>query len=161
MPLAFFYLDVNAAQVELKKAEEETKMEGLNLTPFPLGEVFEMGVKKLGIVIPAQDAIEAAGAPAGMSPVGQQVPLFGCMDMVENLPDGSMMVPMFFNKGEAESAMNMAVAGLDDEAEKAKFKVDVMPLAGAVQMQVQEFGKRSFTYVPDSAALDYLRGLEQ
>jgi hypothetical protein len=81
--------------------------------------------------------------------------------MVENLPDGSMMVPMFLNKGEAESAMNMALEGLDDEAEKAKFKVDVMPLAGAVQMQVQEAGKRSFTYVPDSTALDYLRALEQ
>ena len=49
-------------------------MSGLTITPFPVGEIFEMGVKKQALLVPSQDAIEAAGAPAGMNPVGQQVP---------------------------------------------------------------------------------------
>jgi hypothetical protein len=166
LPLAFFYLDIDAAEVELKKAQEEAAKESamsgmkLFLTPFPLGEVFEMGVKKIALVVPSQDGIEGAGAPAGMNPVGQQVPLFGCMDMVEDLPDGSAMVPMFLSKAEADDAMGMALEGLEDE-EKAKFKVDVLPLAGAIQMQADSLGKINFTYVPPKSSLDYLRSLEE
>ena len=95
-----------------------------------------------------------------MNPVGQQVPLFGCMDMVEDLPDGSAMVPMFLSKAEADDAMGMALEGLEDE-EKAKFKVDVLPLAGAIQMQADSLGKINFTYVPPKSSLDYLRSLEE
>ena len=135
-------------------------MSGLTITPFPVGEIFEMGVKKQSLLVPSQDAIEAAGAPAGMNPVGQQVPLFGCMDMVENLPDGSTMVPMFLSKDEAEDAMKMALEGVDDE-DKSKFQVNVLPLAGAIQMQANSLGKKSFTYVPPASSLDYLRSLEQ
>lgn len=158
-PLAFFYLDVDAAKSELEKAKKEVPDLTLNLTPFPLGEVFEMGAKKLALIVPSQEGIESAGAPAGTNPIGQQVPLFGCMEMVENLPDGSSMVPLFLSQAEADEAIGMALDTLPDD-QKDKFKINVFPLAGAVQMQAGTIGKRSFTYVPPTSSLDYLRSLE-
>jgi hypothetical protein len=157
-PLAFFFLDVDAAKVELQKAKEDTKMEGLNIVPFPLGEVFEMGVKELAMIVPSQKCIEDAGAPSGMNPMGQQVPLFGCLDMTEDLADGTSMVPLFLSMDEAKEAMNMALADVP-EAEKVKFDVTIMPLAGAVQMQASNSDK-SFTYVAPRSSLDYLLSLD-
>ena len=158
-PLAFFFLDINAAKKELEKAKEETKLDGLNLVPFPLGEVFEMGAKQMAIVIPSQESLEAAGAPKGMNPMGQQVPLFGCMDMTEDRPDGSSLVPLFFNEEQAKEAMGMALQGLGED-EKAKFDITIVPLGGAVQMQATSEGKKSFNYVPANTSLEYLRSLE-
>lgn len=157
-PLAFFFLDIDAAKDELQKAKDDTKMEGLNLVPFPLGEVFEMAAKKLAMVVPPQKGIEAAGAPSGMNPLGQQVPLFGCMDVVETLADGTSMVPLFLSMDEAKEALNMALEGLPAD-EQSKFDVTVMPLAGAVQMQATNSDK-SFTYVAPRSSLDYLQSLE-
>ena len=158
-PLAFFFLDINAAKDELQKAQEDTKMEGLNLVPFPLGDVFEMGAKQLAMIVPSQKAIEDAGAPSGMKPMGQQVPLFGCMDVTEDLADGSSMVPLFLSMDEAKAAMDMALTEVPEE-EKAKFDVTVMPLAGAVQMQASNSDK-SFTYVAPRSSLDYLLSMDE
>ena len=157
-PLAFFFLDIAAAKDELQKAKEDTKMEGLNLVPFPLGEVFEMAAKKMALVVPSQEGIEAAGAPSGMNPMGQQVPLFGCMDVVETSPDGTSMVPLFLSMDEAKQALNMALEGLPAE-EQSKFEVTVMPLAGAVQMQATNSDK-SFMYVAPKGSLDYLQSMQ-
>lgn len=157
-PLAFFYLDISAAKAELVKAKKEVPDLELNLSPFPLGEVFEMGAKQMALIIPSQEGIESAGAPAGTNPVGQQVPLFGCMDMVETLPDGSSMVPLFLSQADADAAISMALESVSDDM-KDKFEVNVFPLAGAVQMQAGTIGKRSFSYVPPQSSLDYLRSL--
>ena len=71
--------------------------------------------------------------------------------MVENLPDGSTMVPMFLSKDEAEGSMKMALEKVDDE-DKSKFQVNVLPLTGAIQMQaIQKEGW--------SAKLKYRRAL--
>lgn len=158
-PLAFFFLDIDAAKDELQKAEDEMKMDGLSLVPFPLGEVFEMGAKQMALVIPSSAAIESAGAPKGTNPMGQQIPLFGCLDMIETLPDGTSNVPLFLSMDEAKEAMNMALESVPEE-EKSKFDVTVIPLAGTVQMQATNPNK-SFTYVPPMASLEYLKSLEK
>lgn len=157
-PLAFFFLDIKAAKEELEKARQDTKLDGLNLIPFPLGEVFEMGAKQMALIVPSQKSIEDAGAPPLMNPLGQQVPLFGCMDMTQNRPDGSSMVPLFLSMEEAKEAMDMALQTVPD-AEKSQFDISVIPLAGAVQMQATR-SDRSFTYVPPTSSIDYLRSLE-
>jgi hypothetical protein len=161
-PLAFFFLDIEAAKEELEKAKQDTasltEEGGLNLVPFPLGEVFEMAAKQMALIIPSQKSIEDAGAPSGMSPLGQQVPLFGCMDMTQNRPDGTSMVPLFLSMDEAKEAMDMALQAVPDE-EKSKFDISVIPLAGAVQMQATRSDK-SFTYVPPTSSMDYLRSVK-
>lgn len=157
-PLAFFFLDINAAKDELRKAQKETAMEGLTLVPFPLGEVFEMGAKQMALIVPSQKSLEDAGAPCGINPLGQQVPLFGCMDMTQNRPDGTSMVPLFLSMEEAREAMDMALQSVPD-GDKGQFDITVIPLAGAVQMQATR-SDRSFTYVLPTSSMDYLRSLE-
>ena len=97
----------------------------------------------------------AAGAPPGTSPVGQQVPLFGCMELLENLPDGSTMTPLFLDQSEAEEAMSNALQSLS-EVEKEQFKVEILPLSTSIQMQATSQGKKSYTYVSPRASIDYL-----
>lgn len=152
-------MDIEAAKEELQKAKDDTKLEGLMLVPFPLGEVFEMGAKQMALIVPSAESIMAAGAPDGMDPVGQQVPLFGCMDLVENREDGSLNVPLFMSMGEAQEAMDMAMEGVGEE-DKQKFRVTIIPLAGAVQMQASSGGEKSFTYVPSRSSVDYLRSMQ-
>jgi hypothetical protein len=156
-PLAFFFLDIDAAKEDLEKAKQETKMDGLNLVPFPLGEVFEMAAKQMALIVPSQKSLEDAGAPPGMNPVGQQVPLFGCMDMTQDRLDGTSMVPLFLSMEEAKNAMNMAMEGIPD-AEKSRLDVSVIPLAGAIQKQATK-SDVSFTYEPPASSLEYLRSL--
>lgn len=153
-PLAFFFCDIEAAKEDLQKANAETKVDGLQVLPFPLGEAFEMGAKQLAAVIPSVGALESAGAPQGLNPVGQQVPLFGCMEIAANQPDGSSMTPLFFTFEEAEAAMNMALeaAGGGD----SKFEVSILPLTKAVQTMATSAEKKYIFEAPTSS-LDYLR----
>ena len=128
--VGLFFCDIDAAKAELEKAKTETKMEGLQILPFPLGEIFEMGGKKMAAIIPGAAALEAAGAPKDINPVGQQVPLFGCMEIQADF-DGTSKTPLFFTYQEAEDAMNMALQGAEEGEQK--FEVTVMPLVRAVQ----------------------------
>jgi len=157
--LAFFYLDIEAAKTELAKASDEID-EKLTITPFPLGEVFALSIQKTALMIPSEAGLTAAGAPLGMNPVGQQVPLFGCLSMIETLEDGTTNIPLFLSQKEAQKAMDMALETVEDD-KKDEFEISILPLAGAIQAQANEGGKKSFTYVPEQSSLDYLRLLEE
>jgi len=155
--IAFFYLDIDAAKYELETAQKEATLAGntLKLNPFPLGEVFELAVKQKALLVPSQEAITAAGAPSGTSPVGQQVPLFGCMELLENLPDGSTTTPLFLDQNEAEEAMSKALQG-SSEVDKEGYKVEILPLSASIQKQATSQGKKSYTYVSPRASIEYL-----
>ena len=156
-PIAFFFCDINAAKSELQKAQAETDVQGLNLLPFPLGEVFEMGGKEMAAIIPSAEALEAAGAPKGLNPVGQQVPLFGCMEIAATQPDGKVFTPLFFSYEEAEDAMNRALVEAQAVGGGAKFEITVMPLVKAVQSMAMGGKEKSFIFESPEASLEYLR----
>ena len=80
-PLALLYADVDAAKSELKSAKEEHPTLGLDIVPMGLGEAFQLHRTGAAVLIPSQDSMEAAGAPKGASPLGQELPLFACMEM--------------------------------------------------------------------------------
>lgn len=155
-PVAFFFCDISAAKSELEKAKTATKLNGLTILPFPLGEIFEMGGKQMAAIIPSAGALEAAGAPQGLNPVGQQVPLFGCMEIAANQPDGTSMTPLFFTFEEAEAAMNMALEAGGGGKNDSKFEVTVVPLVKAVQTMASNTEK-SFIFEAPTSSLDYLR----
>lgn len=153
-PIGLFFCDVNAAKAELEKAQKEIKMDGLQILPFPLGEIFEMGGKQMAAIIPAAEALEAAGAPKDLNPVGQQVPLFGCMEIQADQPDGTSKTPLFFTYKEAETVMNMALQGAGGGDQK--FEITVMPLVKAVQsMATNE--EKSYMFEAPEASLAYLK----
>ena len=98
-PLALLYADVDAAKSELKSAKEEHPSLGLDIVPMGLGEAFQLHRTGAAVLIPSQDSMEAAGAPKGASPLGQELPLFACMEMAVQGEDGKPVLPLFLDRG--------------------------------------------------------------
>jgi hypothetical protein len=105
----FFYCDVDDALEELRKAKENTKLEQLDLIPFPLGKAFEMWAKDQAVIIPNKEAIVQAGAPPNTNPIGQQVPLFACMEIMQENESGQGVLPLFMSLDGANAAVEQAV----------------------------------------------------
>ena len=107
----------------------------------------------MAAIVPGAGALEAAGAPKDINPVGQQVPLFGCMEIQADQPDGISKTPLFFTYGEAEAAMQMAVQAAGGDQ---KFEITVMPLVKAVQNMATD-GEKAYLFEAPEASLVYLQ----
>jgi hypothetical protein len=158
----FFYCDVEDAQKELKKAKEANKdlSDGMDLIPFPLGVAFEMWSKDQAVLIPSAAAIAQAGAPPGTSPVGQQVPLFACMDIMQETPDGKGALPLFMVLADANAAIDEAVKM--DGGSTNDFEVVSLSLNRAVELLATVPETPAFQFIPPENSLkfinDYLIG---
>jgi hypothetical protein len=109
-----FYCDVDDAQEELRKARENTGLTNLDLIPFPMGKAFMMWSKDEAIIIPNKRAIVQAGAPPNTNPMGQEVPLFACMDIMRASEEGEggkkkNVLPLFMDLDDANAAVQQAV----------------------------------------------------
>ena len=96
-----FYCDIEAAKKELSDVKSGMKDqpgagEGIDLIPFPLGQAFQLWSKSEAMIIPSANAVLQAGAPAGTNPIGQNVPLFGCMEIMEER-EGKAVLPLFLS----------------------------------------------------------------
>lgn len=156
--VAFFFTDVFAAKVELEKSKDETKMDNLNLLPFPLGEVVEMAAKKSALIIPSEGSLMAAGAPKGTNPLGQILPLFCYTELSQDRDDGSSLTPLFISKADAEAALKLALEGTGEDI--SSFDLQIYPLTQAIQVVARSEGKKAYTFVPDADAIEFLRSLE-
>jgi hypothetical protein len=160
-PVAFFYTDVDAAKEELAKARKETNDLNLDLVPYPLGDVFQMAGEGKAVVIPGQKAIVLAGAPEGTDPLGQQVPLFCCMEIMQEDENGAAMLPMFMVKAEAQEAMEEAVK-LDggQMGDVESFEVVSMSLNQAVQLLATVPDTPAFQFIPPASSVEHIRGYD-
>lgn len=129
----FFYCDVDDAKAELEKAKEGSGVDGLDIIPFPLRKAFELWARDDAVIVPSKMAIVQAGAPPGTNPIGQQVPLFTCMDIMQTNEDGSGgMLPMFMVLDEAQTALSEAVKA--DGGKVEDFEVVSLSLSRAVEL---------------------------
>ena len=55
-------------------------------------------------------SFRAASAPKGASPLGQELPLFACMEMAVQGDDGKPVLPLFLDRAEAQQAVEDAMA---------------------------------------------------
>ena len=151
----FFYCDVEDAKTELDKSKENTGLDGLDLIPFPLGVAFEMWAKDEAVIVPNKEAILQAGAPPGTNPVGQQVPLFACMDIMQQSEDGKALLPLFMVLEEANAAVSQAVemdGGTADE-----FEVVSLSLQRAVEQLATVPNTPAFQFIPPKSSVDYIQ----
>ena len=153
--LAFFFCDVEAAKVELKKAKKETSIPGLDIVPYPLGEVFEMASENQAIIIPSVEALAAAGAPAELNPIGQQTPLFACMDIMQELEDGTAVLPLFFKLEEAQAALKMALQA--DGGDAADFEISGLSLEKAVESLVTVSETPAFQFITPADSIKHIQ----
>ena len=153
---ALFYVDVAGAQEELKKAKAAVPDSPLDLVPFPLSEAFKWWCEDKAMIVPSIDAIRAAGAPDGAMPLGQQVPLFACLEMQAESKDGKPTLPLFFVYDEAKEAMGMAL-DVDGTAEdKATFKIVNLSLQRAVELLATVPSTPAFQFVTPSSSSEYV-----
>merc|ERR1719409_1738864 len=102
--MPFFFVDVAAALSELAKAKADSSiaeiegMGGLDIIPYPLGQAFELMEYGRAVLIPSQQSITDAGAPEGATPIGQQIPLFACLEITQTDENGKPSLPLFFDK---------------------------------------------------------------
>ena len=152
-PLALLYADVDAAKSELKSAKEEHPSLGLDIVPMGLGEAFQLHRKGDAVLIPSQDSMEAAGAPKGASPLGQELPLFACMEMAVQGEDGKPVLPLFLDRGEAQRAVEDAMAADDGDA---TLEIVGLSLHKALEQLVSQESS-AFSFVPPASSLAHIQ----
>jgi len=153
--VAFFFCDVEAAKVELVKAKKETSIAGLDIVPYPLGEVFQMASENQAIIIPSAESLAAAGAPAEVDPVGQQIPLFACMEIMQELEDGTAVLPLFFKLEEAQAALGMAIK--EDGGEVSEFEITGLSLEKAVEALVTVPETPAFQFITPADSIEHIQ----
>ena len=162
--MPFFFVDLDAAREELLKAKADSNisdmegMEGIDVIPFPLGDAFMMMETGKAVVVPSQKAIEDAGAPKDVSPVGQQVPLFSCMAITQEGRDGKPLLPLFFVKQEVQDAIDEALEiDGDDGDNKEEFVVTVLSLQRAVQLLATVPESPAFNFLPPQKSIKHIK----
>lgn len=154
---ALFFVDVADAQEELKEAQAAVPDLPLDLVPFPLSEAFQWWCEDKGCIVPTLAAIRAAGAPDGAVPLGQQVPLFACLEMQAESKAGKPTLPLFFVHAEAKEAMEMVLAADGDkEEDKATFKVVNLSLQRAVELLATVPSTPAFQFVTPVSSSKYV-----
>jgi hypothetical protein len=151
----FFYCDVDAAFQELQASRNNTELEGIDLIPFPLGKAFELWAKDQAVIVPSKEAVMQAGAPPGVNPIGQQVPLFACMEIAEEGPDGKARLPLFMALEDANQALKEAVQ--TDNAKLDDFEVVCLSLNRAIDQLAANPEAVAFRFLPPSKSIQYIR----
>lgn len=152
----FFYCDVEDAKAELAKAKEANTDIALDmdLVPFPLGVAFELWSKDQAVIVPSAEAIKQAGAPPGTNPIGQPVPLFACMDVMQETPDGKGALPLFMVLEEANEAVEEAVES--DGGSADDFEVVSLSLNRAVELLATVPETPGFQFIPPESSVKHI-----
>jgi hypothetical protein len=151
----FFYCDVNDALKELDRARNNTSLEGLDILPFPLGKAFELWCKDEAVIVPSLNAVMQAGAPPGTNPVGQQVPMFACMEIMEEDEEtGTAKLPLFMALDDANDAVKAAVDA--DGGKVGDFNVVCLSLSGTVEQIATIPETPGFHFVPPMSSMLYI-----
>jgi len=83
-----------------------------------MGQAYRLSMEGKALLVPSVKELEAAGAPAGASPNGQELPLFGCLQISRPAAEGgNPVLPLFVSKADAERAVADAVSMTDGEDE--------------------------------------------
>ncbi len=160
VPNAIFYVDFGAAKRELELANDMHQDITLGVIPFGVGDAYQLSKEGKALLVPSADEIVNAGAPEGSSPTGQEVPLFGCMEMSRPGPDGAPILPLFMCRGEAVAALDGAIE-TDDEG-GAGLEVMCLSLTRALELLVKLEADNGadrpagFEFVPPAASMDHI-----
>ena len=84
--LAVFYADVKVATKEYIAARDraeggETALVGCDIIQIGLGAAYKLSVEGTAMIVPGMAELRAAGAPEDAQAIGQELPLFACMEM--------------------------------------------------------------------------------
>ena len=159
----FFWCDVSDALQELENSRANTQLDGLDIIPFPLGTAFKMWVGDSAVIVPSRASILQAGqgesgasSASNSSPIGQQVPMWTCLEISEEDEEtGRPLLPIFMALDDANAAVTEAVR--TDGGKLDDFEVVCLSLNGAIEQLVTVPEETpSFHFIPPSTSMDYI-----
>ncbi|KAL7527236.1 hypothetical protein ACHAXR_001861 [Thalassiosira sp. AJA248-18] len=154
--VALFYTHVDDALQELEKAKENTPLPGMDINPYPLGGIFKMWATDAAVIVPNKKSIIQAGAPPTANTMGQQVPLFACMEIAQENEKGKPVLPLFFELEDANNAVSQAVSFDGGKAED--FEVVCLNLPEAVSLLSNAKDESTaFQFIPPASSLKHIR----
>ena len=153
--LPFFYCDVSAAVRELEASRKNTEMEEIDIIPFPLGTAFKLWARDQAVIIPSKEAVLQAGAPPDVNPIGQQVPMFCCLEIAEEGADGKPKLPLFMALEDANAALKEAVEA--DGGKMEDFEVVCLSLNRAIDQLATSPESAAYRFLPPSKSMEYIR----
>ena len=86
-------------------------------------------------------------------PIGQELPLFACMEMAVQGDDGKPVLPLFLDRGEAQQAVEDAMAADDGDA---KLEIVGLSLHKALEQLVSQESS-AFSFVPPASSLAHIQ----
>lgn len=152
----FFYCEIDDATEELAKAKAAGTPLGdeVGIIPFPLGKAFQLWAQDQAVIIPNKEAILQAGAPPGSNPIGQQVPLFACMDIMQANEDGTGVLPLFMVLDEANAALAAALEA--DGGDIDEFEIVSLSLQRAIQLLATVPETPAFQFMAPEKSIKYI-----
>jgi len=140
---------------ELEQVKAGASTEGFDIIPFPLGKAFGLWATDKAVIVPSKESILQAGAPPNTDPIGQQVPMFACMEIMEQDQNGKAKLPVFMSLDDANVALKEAVG--NDGGKVEDFEVACLSLSGCVQQLATVPDTPAFHFIPPSKSMKYIQ----
>ena len=150
--VAIFFADVEAAKKQLADAQSQNPdLKSYDLVPVGLGSAYKLSCDGKAMVVPGLPELVAAGAPEDAQPMGQELPLFACMEMTRTSEDGKTVVPLFISHSDCAAAVQQAADARPDDP------LEIVPLSlqGVVE-QLDDPATGSFSFEAPSASISHI-----
>eukprot|EP00316_Scyphosphaera_apsteinii_P013265 CAMPEP_0119330974 /NCGR_PEP_ID=MMETSP1333-20130426/79433_1 /TAXON_ID=418940 /ORGANISM="Scyphosphaera apsteinii, Strain RCC1455" /LENGTH=209 /DNA_ID=CAMNT_0007340461 /DNA_START=94 /DNA_END=723 /DNA_ORIENTATION=+ len=154
-PMAIFYADVLAAKNELEAARHQHPDLNCDLIPVGLGAAYTLSCVGKASLVPSITELTAAGMPAGMPAVGQELPLFACMEMSRETEEGGTVLPLFMSFEDCEAAVKQA---READGDGSDLEIVGLSLPSVVEHLSSIADDRpTFTFVAPTRSTDHIR----
>jgi len=122
-PMAIFYADLLAAKSALDAAVNQNPDLNCDLIPVGLGAAYLLSCQGKASLVPGVTELTAAGMPEGLPAIGQELPLFACMQMTRETEDGHNVLPLFMSFDDCAETVKQAREVNNDPG------LEIVPLA--------------------------------
>ena len=107
--------------------------------------------------MPGVPELTEVGMPQGMSAVGQELPLFACMQITKETDGGDAVTPLYMSYADCEAAVEAAEAAAGKDAEDDPLEIVGLSLPSVVEhfLSAKE-GTPKFAFVTPSRTNEHL-----
>ena len=107
-PMAIFYADLLAAKKALDDAAGQNPDLNCDLISVGLGAAYTLSCQGKASLVPGVTELTACGMPEGLPAIGQELPLFACMQMTRETEDGRNVLPLFMSFDDCAETVKQA-----------------------------------------------------
>lgn len=156
-PMAVFYADIAAAKSELDAVKAQNPELACDLVTVGLGSAYALSLAGKASLVPGLAELTAAGMPAGMPAIGQELPFFGCMELSREAEGGGTVVPLFMSFADGEEAAIEARNAGDGEEENLQMAPFALPSIVEHLSGMPEGAPPPFGFVAPRASTEHVK----